>query len=235
MRILTFVDVSGPAPMDEPYEFTEQHVCPQCAAGQGLPQVPTQPQLHHIWQLLDQVKKAPRQEQGTTCPHCGMTLAEFREVFSGPLMGNCGYTQETAEAAIRGTREVGGAVVASVLTTVAVFLPIVFVEGVAGEIFKDQALTVVFSLALPLIILFVLGGVFGNEPAGPGEDIVYRGVGPMSYYVPAYLQSAGYRIIPVNPHIEEALGEEAAGDGSSTGATGAGAGDLAGETTGSLD
>ena len=29
------------------------------------------------------------------------------------------------------------------------------------------------------------------------------------YYVPAYLQSAGYRIIPVNPHIEEALGEEA--------------------------
>lgn len=30
-----------------------------------------------------------------------VTLAEFREVFKGPLMGNCGYTQETAEAAIR--------------------------------------------------------------------------------------------------------------------------------------
>ena len=30
-----------------------------------------------------------------------MTLAEFRPVFKGPLMGNCGYTQETAEAAIR--------------------------------------------------------------------------------------------------------------------------------------
>lgn len=30
-----------------------------------------------------------------------MTLAEFRDVFKGPLMGNCGYTQETAEAAIR--------------------------------------------------------------------------------------------------------------------------------------
>jgi len=29
-----------------------------------------------------------------------MQLAEFREVFHGPLMGNCGYTQETAEAAI---------------------------------------------------------------------------------------------------------------------------------------
>ena len=30
-----------------------------------------------------------------------MTLAEFREVFTAPLMGNCGYTQETAEAAIK--------------------------------------------------------------------------------------------------------------------------------------
>ena len=29
-----------------------------------------------------------------------MTLAEFRKVFTGPLMGNCGYTQETAERAI---------------------------------------------------------------------------------------------------------------------------------------
>jgi N-ethylmaleimide reductase len=30
-----------------------------------------------------------------------MTLKEFREVFEGPLVGNCGYTQETAETAIR--------------------------------------------------------------------------------------------------------------------------------------
>ena len=29
-----------------------------------------------------------------------MTLAEFRTIFSGPLMGNCGYTRDTAEAAI---------------------------------------------------------------------------------------------------------------------------------------
>jgi ABC-2 type transport system permease protein len=55
------------------------------------------------------------------------------------------------------------------------------------KLFLREPLTVVFSLALPLIILFVLGGVFGNEPTAPGEDVVYRGVGPMSYYVPAYL------------------------------------------------
>ncbi|MCM2356044.1 MAG: efflux RND transporter permease subunit, partial [Arenimonas sp.] len=46
------------------------------------------------------------------------------------------------EAAIRGTQEVSMAVVASTLTTVAVFLPLVFVEGVAGQLFKDQAMTI---------------------------------------------------------------------------------------------
>lgn len=55
------------------------------------------------------------------------------------------------------------------------------------KLFLREPLTVVFSLALPLIILFVLGGVFGNEPSRPGEELVYRGVGAMSYYVPAYL------------------------------------------------
>lgn len=55
------------------------------------------------------------------------------------------------------------------------------------KLFLRDPLTVVFSLALPLIILFVLGGVFGNEVAQPGDEIVYRGVGAMSYYVPAYL------------------------------------------------
>ncbi|MCB9834233.1 MAG: efflux RND transporter permease subunit [Planctomycetes bacterium] len=60
-------------------------------------------------------------------------------------------------AAIRGTREVAGAVTASVLTTIAVFFPIVFVEGIAGEIFKDQSLTVVFSLlaSLAVALLFI--------------------------------------------------------------------------------
>lgn len=49
-------------------------------------------------------------------------------------------------AAIRGTREVGLAVSASVLTTVVVFFPIAFIEGIAGQIFRDQALTVCISL-----------------------------------------------------------------------------------------
>ncbi len=56
------------------------------------------------------------------------------------------------EAAVRGTREVGMAVTASTLTTVAVFLPIVFVGGVAGQIFKDLALSVVYSLLASLLV-----------------------------------------------------------------------------------
>lgn len=71
------------------------------------------------------------------------------------------------------------------------------------KLFLREPLTVVFSLALPLIILFVLGGVFGNEPAGPGEEIVYRGVGPMSYYVPAYLALvvASVSVISIPTHL----------------------------------
>jgi HAE1 family hydrophobic/amphiphilic exporter-1 len=57
-----------------------------------------------------------------------------------------------AQASVEGTTEVGPAVVASTLTTVAVFLPIVFVEGVAGQLFKDQALTVTYSLLASLVV-----------------------------------------------------------------------------------
>jgi len=55
-------------------------------------------------------------------------------------------------ATVRGTSEVGGAVLASTLTTIAVFFPIVFVEGVAGQVFGDMALTVVFSLLASLAV-----------------------------------------------------------------------------------
>ncbi|MGB0495876.1 MAG: efflux RND transporter permease subunit [Kangiellaceae bacterium] len=59
-------------------------------------------------------------------------------------------------AAVDGTSLVGGAVIASVLTTIAVFIPIVFVEGIAGQLFRDQALTVTFSLVMSLAVSFTL-------------------------------------------------------------------------------
>lgn len=56
------------------------------------------------------------------------------------------------DAAVRGTGEVGQAVIASTLTTVAVFFPMVFVEGVAGQVFGDLSLVVVFSLSASLLL-----------------------------------------------------------------------------------
>ncbi|MBI4585531.1 MAG: efflux RND transporter permease subunit [Planctomycetes bacterium] len=55
-------------------------------------------------------------------------------------------------AAVRGGKAVAGAVVASTLTTVAVFFPIVFVEGIAGQVFRDQSMTVVISLLASLAV-----------------------------------------------------------------------------------
>ncbi|GAB3751131.1 efflux RND transporter permease subunit [Lysobacter olei] len=60
------------------------------------------------------------------------------------------------DAAITGTREVGMAVVASTLTTIAVFLPLVFVEGIAGQLFRDQALTVAIAIAISLVVSMTL-------------------------------------------------------------------------------
>jgi hydrophobic/amphiphilic exporter-1 (mainly G- bacteria), HAE1 family len=61
-----------------------------------------------------------------------------------------------AEAARKGTDRVGRAVVAATLTTVAVFLPIIFVEGVAGQLFGDQAWTVSFALVSALVVSLTL-------------------------------------------------------------------------------
>ena len=67
-------------------------------------------------------------------------------------------------AVIRGTGEVGTAVIASTLTTVAVFAPIVFVEGVAGQVFGDLSLTVVFSLLTSLLAALFLVPMLASRP-----------------------------------------------------------------------
>ncbi len=61
-----------------------------------------------------------------------------------------------AEAAVAGAGEVAAAVFASTLTTVAVFAPIAFVEGVGGELFGDLSLSVVGSLLASLVVALVL-------------------------------------------------------------------------------
>ena len=57
-----------------------------------------------------------------------------------------------AQAAYDGAREVWGAVLASTLTTIAVFLPIVFIEQEAGQLFKDIAIAISAAVGLSLIV-----------------------------------------------------------------------------------
>ena len=60
------------------------------------------------------------------------------------------------DSAIVGTSEVGGAITASTLTTIVVFLPIVYLHGASGELFKDQAWVVAFSLISSLFVAIFL-------------------------------------------------------------------------------
>lgn len=60
------------------------------------------------------------------------------------------------EAASDGTKEVGGAITASTLTTLAVFVPVIFITGIIGEIFTEFALTISFSLFASLIVAFTV-------------------------------------------------------------------------------
>ncbi|NMB42599.1 MAG: MMPL family transporter [Clostridiales bacterium] len=56
------------------------------------------------------------------------------------------------EAAIQGASQVSGAIIASILTTVCVFLPIVFTEGITRQLFVDMGLTVAYSLIASLVV-----------------------------------------------------------------------------------
>ncbi|MGB1698740.1 MAG: efflux RND transporter permease subunit, partial [Nannocystaceae bacterium] len=75
-------------------------------------------------------------------------------------------------ATLRGTAEVGSAVAASTLTSIAVFFPMVFVEGIAGQLFGDLGLTVVFSLLASLAVaLFFIPMISSRRWAQPGVDL----------------------------------------------------------------
>ncbi len=60
------------------------------------------------------------------------------------------------DAVIQGTGEVGGAITASTVTTIVVFLPIVYLHGASGEMFKDQAWTVAFALLSSLVVAMLV-------------------------------------------------------------------------------
>lgn len=95
------------------------------------------------------------------------------------------------QAAVSGARQVLGAITASTLTTVCVFLPIVFVEGITKQLFTDLALTMTYSLLASLIVALTLvpamasGMLRKEKPQKPGLlDRVY----------PAYRKAVSWSI-----------------------------------------
>lgn len=61
-----------------------------------------------------------------------------------------------AQAAVKGAGQIAGAIAASTLTTVCVFLPIVFTEGITRQLFTDMGLTIAYSLIASLIVALTL-------------------------------------------------------------------------------
>ncbi len=97
------------------------------------------------------------------------------------------------DAAVKGAREVSMAVIASTLTTVAVFFPLVFVQGVAGQLFRDQALTVTFAMLISLVVAMtlipMLASLRGRSP------IAYKDEEPSSGWQPTSKAGRGVKSV----------------------------------------
>jgi HAE1 family hydrophobic/amphiphilic exporter-1 len=91
------------------------------------------------------------------------------------------------EAARSGTGEVAMAVIASTLTSIAVFFPMVFISGVAGQLFRDQALTVTYGQVLSLLVGLTVVPmlVAGRSPPPAVNGVSQRPLGRFSRGVTA--------------------------------------------------
>jgi len=64
--------------------------------------------------------------------------------------------ESLVQSVIAGSREVSGAITASTFTTISIFLPVIYLYGITGKLFRDQAMTVSFSLVSSLIVAITL-------------------------------------------------------------------------------
>lgn len=89
------------------------------------------------------------------------------------------------EAAIEGTREMAMPIVASTLTTVAVFAPILFVPGLAGQLFRDMALTICISLLASLVVALTLVPLLASLVLQSREEggLLYRLLGVLTLWL----------------------------------------------------
>lgn len=74
-----------------------------------------------------------------------------------------GMGYSAIQASLNGAKQVAGAIASSTLTTICVFLPIVFVEGITRQLFVDMALTIAYSLLASLIVALTLVPAMGQS------------------------------------------------------------------------
>lgn len=83
------------------------------------------------------------------------TIVVLESIFVNPH-------QEIEKKIVSGTQEVTSAIFGSTLTTICVFFPMIFVKGIAGQLFKQLAFSIIFSLSVSLIVALTLVPVLVN-------------------------------------------------------------------------
>jgi HAE1 family hydrophobic/amphiphilic exporter-1 len=78
--------------------------------------------------------------------------------------------EEPEAAAVKGTREVSSAVIAGTVTTLVIFLPLIFVRGVSGVLFKEMAYVIIFSLSCSLLVSLSLVPMLSAGPLAIQEQ-----------------------------------------------------------------
>lgn len=116
------------------------------------------------------------------------SLVDFAVVILENIFRHRQMGQSMLQAAKEGSKQVGNAVMASALAQIVVFLPIVFVEGLAAELFGPLALTVIFSHIAALVISFMLVPMMSARLLNriPDEELYhsgnYRGLKPTVWF-----------------------------------------------------
>ncbi len=109
---------------------------------------------------------------------------------------NLGYS--AVKASVNGARQIAGAITASTLTTVCVFLPIVFIEGVTRQIFTDLALTITYSLFASLIVALTLVPAMGQSLFRKNKEhkqTFFNGI--LKYYEKAIRFTLSHRLVAI--------------------------------------
>ena len=71
--------------------------------------------------------------------------------------------RDLTACALTGTKQVTGAIIASTMTTMVIFLPVVFMQTISGQLFKELALVVVFALSCSLLVALTLVPMLGSR------------------------------------------------------------------------